>query len=72
VDTFYKLLKSETFKEKAYYEFSLVKQLKVQGFPAVFIQGSELKFYLVAQGFTDFEIANLRIENVLKEIEAQE
>ncbi|HRH49976.1 MAG TPA: DsbA family protein [Panacibacter sp.] len=70
VDTFYKLLKSETFKEKAYYEFSLVKQLKVQGFPAVFIQGSELKFYLVAQGFTDYETVNQHIENVLKEIGA--
>lgn len=67
-DTFYELLNSEAYKEKAYYEFSLVKQLKVQGFPAVFIQGSELKFYLVAQGFTDYETVSRRIENVLKEI----
>ncbi|MEP7319851.1 MAG: DsbA family protein [Panacibacter sp.] len=67
-DTFYELLKSAEYKEKAYYEFSLVKQLKVQGFPALFIQGSGLKFYLVAQGFADYETIHQRIENVLKEI----
>ena len=57
----------EEYEDRAKYEFSLCKQLNVTGFPAVFIQLSETKFYQVAQGFIDFESLNLRIENVLKE-----
>jgi len=45
----------------------LCKQLNVTGFPAVFVQLTESKFYLVAQGFTDFETLHERIENVLNE-----
>ncbi len=65
---FYERLHSEAYKEKAYYEFSLVKQLQVTGYPAVLIQISESKFYAVAKGFTDYETLSRRIENVLKEI----
>lgn len=66
---FYERLKSDTYKQKAYYEFALVKQLKVTGFPAVFLQTSESRFYLTAQGFTDYETLSRRIENILKEAE---
>ena len=66
---FYEKLDDEEYEDRAKYEFSLCKQLNVTGFPAVFIQLSETKFYLVAQGYTDFETLNLRIENVLKEQE---
>jgi putative protein-disulfide isomerase len=67
-DEFYRLLHSDEYKQKAYYDFALCKQLKVTGFPTVFIQASELKFYLVAKGFTTYEDLSLRVENVLKEI----
>jgi putative protein-disulfide isomerase len=67
-EVFYERLNSEEYKEKAYYEFSLVKQLQVSGYPCVFIQTGELKFHMVARGFTDYETLKARIENVLKEI----
>ncbi len=66
-DDFYTKLKSEEYKEMAYYEFALMKQLQVDGFPAVFIQTGELKFHLVAKGFTNYEDLEHRIKNVLKE-----
>lgn len=64
-EVFYGRLNSEEYKEKAYYEFSLVKQLQVTGFPCVFIQTGELKFHMVARGFTDYETLKQRIDNVL-------
>ncbi len=66
-EEFYEKLDDEEYKEQAHYEFALCKQLNVTGFPAVFIQLTDSKFYLIAEGFTDFETLNLRIENVLKE-----
>ena len=66
-EAFYENLHDEEYKEQAYYEFALCKQLNVTGFPAVFIQLSDTKFYLVAEGYTDFDTLNERIHNVLKE-----
>ncbi len=66
-EEFYEKLMDEEYKERAYYEFALCKQLKVSGFPAVFIQISETKFFLTAQGYTPFETLNERIQDVLKE-----
>ena len=66
-EEFYEKLDDEEYKEQAYYEFALCKQLKVTGFPSVFIQLSDTKFYMVAQGYTDFDTLNERIQNVLKE-----
>lgn len=68
-DVFYQSLHSEAYKEKAYYEFALCKQLQVTGFPAVILQASESKFYLLARGYTDYTTLNQRIEAVLKEIQ---
>jgi putative protein-disulfide isomerase len=48
----------------------LVKQLRVTGFPAVFLQVSESKFYLLAQGFTDYETVKERLEKILAEVAA--
>jgi putative protein-disulfide isomerase len=62
-------LKSEEFREKANYEFALVKQLKVTGFPTVLLQVNELKFYLLARGYASYEMINKTIELTLKEIE---
>ena len=64
---FYEKLDAEEYKELAHYEFALCRQLNVTGFPAVFLQLSETKFYQVAQGYTPFESMNDRIENVLLE-----
>lgn len=69
-DDFYNKLKSEEYKEKALYEFSLCKQLQVTGFPAVLMQVEDTKFYLVARGYTSYENVKMRIENILKEINA--
>jgi putative protein-disulfide isomerase len=64
---FYAKLQSDTYKEKAEYDFALCKQLQVTGFPCVFIQTSESKLYLVARGYASYEDVKTRIENVLKE-----
>jgi len=64
-DEFYEKLIDETYKEKAHYEFALCKQLKVTGFPSVFLQVNDSKFFQVARGFTDYETLHQRIENVL-------
>lgn len=66
-EEFYEKLDDEEYKEKAHYEFALCKQLNVTGFPAVFIQLTDSKFYLIAEGFTDFDTLHQRIENVLNE-----
>lgn len=67
-EAFYNKLKSNEYKEAAYYEFALVKQLQVNSYPTVFIQAGELKFIMVARGYTTYEDLKERIENVLKEI----
>jgi putative protein-disulfide isomerase len=66
-EEFYSKLKTEAYKEKAYYEFALCKQLSVDSYPQVLIQLSENKFYLLAKGFTAYEDVKERIENILKE-----
>lgn len=68
-DQFYNNLHSDTFLEKAQYDFALVKQLQVSSYPALLLQESESKFHLLAKGFTDFETLNSRIINVLKSIQ---
>ncbi|HMJ48552.1 MAG TPA: DsbA family protein [Ferruginibacter sp.] len=65
-EAFYSKLKADEYKEMAYYEFALMKQLQVNGFPTVFIQTGELKFVMVARGYTPYEDVQERIENVLK------
>lgn len=64
-EVFYERLASDQYKEMAYYEFSLMKQLQVTGYPCVFIQTAELKFMMVARGFTDYDTLKERIEKVL-------
>jgi putative protein-disulfide isomerase len=62
---FYSKLKAEDYKEKAYYEFALCKQLSVDSFPQVLLQLNETKFFLVAKGFTAYEDVKQRLENIL-------
>lgn len=67
-DEFYKKMKQEEYKEQAYYEFQLCKQLQVTGFPQLLMQITETKFHLLARGYTDYETLVKRIELVLAEI----
>lgn len=67
-EDFYPKLNSEEYREKAYYEFALVKQLQVTGFPAMLMQVSDSKFYLLASGYTDYETLKQRIDKVLSEV----
>ena len=67
-NNFYDKLKSEEYREKAYYEIALTKQLQVKGFPSVLMQVSDSKFYLLAQGYTDYQTLKQRIEKVLHEL----
>jgi putative protein-disulfide isomerase len=66
-EAFYSKLNDAEYKEMAHYEFALMKQLQVNGFPTVFIQTGDTKFVMVAKGFTVYEDLKERIENVLKE-----
>jgi len=67
VEDFFEKLDDEEYKEQAYYEFEVCRHLNITGFPAVFIQLAEAKFYKVAEGYTSFETLNTRIENALNE-----
>ncbi len=66
---FYEKLKSGEFKERAHYEFALCKHLQVTGFPQVFMQQNDTRFFLISKGFSDYDTVNLRVQNVLKEIQ---
>jgi putative protein-disulfide isomerase len=67
-EDFFTKLKSEEYREKAYYEFALVKQLQVSGFPCVLMQVSDSKFFLLSRGYTDYDTMKERIEKVLQEM----
>lgn len=69
-DDFYAKLKDDIYLEKARYEMELVRQLRVNSFPAVLMQTGELKFYLVSKGYTNLETLIQRIENIIREVEA--
>lgn len=71
-DEFYSKLKDPEYKERAYYEFALCKQLKVSGYPAVLLQISESKFYLLARGYTDYDSLKERFDSVLAELNKEQ
>jgi putative protein-disulfide isomerase len=66
-DQFYANLKSEEYKDKAYYDFTLIKQLKVNGFPTAFLQVDETKLYMITRGFSDLDSIEKRITDILAE-----
>ena len=66
--SFYQKLHDPVYKEKAHYEFALVKQLQVTGFPALLLQENENRFYLVSTGYTDYETLKTRIDRLLGEL----
>ncbi|HWB91233.1 MAG TPA: DsbA family protein [Puia sp.] len=62
---FFAKLHHPAYKEKAYDEFALVRQLTVTGFPTVFLQVAESKFYLLTRGYTDYRAMKNRLDQVL-------
>lgn len=64
---FFENLKSEEYKEKAYYDFSLVKQLNVTGFPTLLIQINESKLYMISRGYSDQKTIEKRIQDIMLE-----
>jgi len=66
-EAFFAKLADETYKEKAYYEFALCKQLQATGYPYLLLQTNETKFHLVARGYTDFDTVKSRIDAMLAE-----
>lgn len=64
-ELFYEKLKSEPYKEQAYYEFAMVKQLQVTGYPCVLLQMNETKFHLLARGYTTYKDLSERLQTVL-------
>ncbi len=68
-ELFYERLKSEEYKEKANYEFALVKQLQVTGYPFLLLQESATKFHLLARGYTPFNDCKARLERALESIQ---
>lgn len=65
-EVFYEKLNSEEYKDQAHYEFSLVNQLQVNGYPTVFIQTKESSFHMVARGYTNEADLTQRIKLVLE------
>jgi putative protein-disulfide isomerase len=66
-DQFYANLKTEEYKDKANYDFSLIKQLNVNGFPTAFLQVDETKLYMITRGYSDFDSIEKRITDILAE-----
>lgn len=66
-EEFYEKLIDEEYKEQAHYEFALCRQLNVSGFPSVFLQTSDTKFFHIAQGYTPFESLDERIQKIIRD-----
>lgn len=68
VEEFISKLNNEEYRQLAYYDVALARQLQVTGYPAAFIKTGELQFHMIAKGYADQETMELRTQNVLKEI----
>ena len=65
---FYSRLHSKEYKDKAYAEFELVKKLQVNYFPALLLQATESRFYLVARGYTDYNTVSANLDSILAQV----
>lgn len=63
-EEFYILLNDPAYKEKAYEEFRLCRQLQVTGFPAVLMQVSDTRIVTLSSGYTSYEALRQRIESL--------
>lgn len=64
-ETFYEKLQSEEFKEMAYQEFEVCRQLKIEGFPALFLQTGENRIFTLASGYVDYSVIEQRLNSLL-------
>lgn len=71
-EMFYEKLHDEAYRDAAHEEFALCKQLQVTGFPTLFLQVSDTKFYMIARGYTPEEQIIESIERIRKEIASRE
>ncbi len=62
---FYKKLESEHYKNIAFEEFALCKQLGVSGFPCVYVHALDNKMYSISRGFASFEQLEREIKKLL-------
>jgi putative protein-disulfide isomerase len=65
---FYERIKDERYRDLALYDFSLVQQLRVTGFPTMFLQVSDNKLYQVSRGWLDYESVRSTIESIKHEV----
>lgn len=65
-EEFFTKLKTEAYRQKAYYEFALVKQLQVTAFPVVLLQVADTRFHLLSRGYTPYEVLQERLEQSLE------
>lgn len=66
-EEFYNRLKSDRYKQAAYEEFALVKQLKVTGFPTTFLQVNQSKFFLLSRGYCDYNTLRQNLDRCLEQ-----
>jgi putative protein-disulfide isomerase len=71
-EEFYTRLHSKEYLQKANDEFALVKKLQINSFPAVLLQVTSSKFYLVARGYSDYESLKASLDSILTEITSGE
>jgi len=67
-EAFYQKLHSQEYKERAYEEFAVCRQLKVTGFPAMFLQVADNKIHAITEGYADYNTVKTRIDEVLKDL----
>lgn len=58
----------EKYQQAARYDFALSRQLEVTGYPQVLVQTDETHFYLVARGYTRFDVLESRIQQIMAEV----
>ena len=71
-EEFYTKLHAPEYEQQARYEFSLVKQLHVSGYPTMFVQISETRFYLLSRGYSDYDSVDKVFKSVLEEVKNSE
>jgi putative protein-disulfide isomerase len=69
-DEFYTLLKDPAYKEKAYNEFNVCRQLQITGYPAVLLQVNESKYMMLSSGYTTYDVLRESLLNALQGLQA--
>jgi putative protein-disulfide isomerase len=64
-EEFYEKLNSDFYRDRAHEEFSMVRQLKVDGYPCLLLQTQPLTFHLIAKGYTDYDTVAARLNQVM-------